>query len=81
MGKKKKKKKLLKIKIVLKWQLDLRRRKCDFSRNVKCNLSKDLSSMFPKTSVLESGAREKTKRKNPSAASFCSLIFPSCPNS
>ena len=47
----------------MKWQLDLRTRKCDFSRNVKCNLSKDLSNMFPKTSVVESGAREKQSRK------------------
>lgn len=52
-------KKLLKIKIYLKWQLDLRKRKFDFSRNVKCCLFKDCSNMLPQPSVLESGTREK----------------------
>jgi len=58
-------KKLLKIKIYLKWQLDLRGRKFDFSRNVKCSLSKDLSNVFPQTSVLESRTRGKLNKKTP----------------
>lgn len=75
---------LLKVTRNLKWQLDLRKRKCDFPRSVKCCLAKALCDVFLQISVLENS--ERAKQKSPLALLFlitwwlfdAASLHPSC---
>lgn len=56
---------LLKATRNLKWQLDLRKRECNFFRSVKCGSVKAVCDVFLQTSVLENSKRAKQLSTGP----------------